>query len=1027
MIPTGSPLAPDSGALSAFLSRVYGLEGDLLPLSGERDWNFLLHTPGGIRYVVKVSSPWEPAEALEGEVALLDWLGRHTALPLPGVVPTGEGALLGLLPAASGETYAIRVLSYLPGVPLAEVRPRTPVLLRKVGAAAGQLVSALEAYPGEAPAREAFEWALDQAGPVMERTLSVLGDEDPSRPLIQEALGAWPEAHSRAASLPLQVIHGDLNDHNILLSPSASLPREVTGILDFGDSHAAPAVFDHAIALAYGTLGCPDPLEAAQAMVQGFHAERELSEDEVALLFPLWKARLGQSLGISAARRASAGNRNLDPYLLISEAPARDALTLLLDIPDALAEGTLRLACGLHPCRRAASFHAWLATQDPTPVVELPEDPSHLLVLDLSVGSPLLDGRDTEDTEAFSLRISRALGRAGAAVGIGRYGEPRAFYLTDAFAGRPSEMPERRTVHLGVDLFVPPGTPVRAPLDARVCAAADNARRLDYGPTVILEHDAPFGPFWTLYGHLSRESLNTVSPGDEVRAGQEIGRVGAYPENGDWPPHLHVQILLNRMGFERDFPGVAAPRERKVWMSFCPDPGRVAGLSADIAYHEMPAADLLKRRRAVLGPSLSLAYRSPIHVVRGSGAFLYDDMGRAYLDGVNNVAHVGHEHPRVVEAGRLQMGVLNTNTRYLHEAVVDYAEALLDTFPAPLSVCFFVNSGSEANELALRMARTYTGGRGVVALEGGYHGNTQALIEVSHYKFAGPGGQGAPPWVAAIPMPDEFRGRYRAEDAERAPRYAGHVSEAFRELAARGHAPAAFLAESILSCGGQIVPPEGFFPAAYTFAREVGAVCIADEVQIGFGRVGSHMWGFQIHGVVPDIVTLGKPMGNGHPVGAVVTTRDIADAFNNGMEFFSTYGGNPVSAAIGSAVLDVLREEGLQQHALETGRAFLEGLRRLARRHPVMADVRGRGMFLGVEFTTGGAKGAPSAEIAGYVVERLKQAGILLSTDGPDRNVIKIKPPLPFSRRDVERVLGEMDRVLAEDPVRALSGGAGAD
>jgi hypothetical protein len=281
---------------------------------------------------------------------------------------------------------------------------------------------------------------------------------------------------------------------------------------------------------------------------------------------------------------------------------------------------------------------------------------------------------------------------------------------------------------------------VRAPFAGTVRSVRDNAARLDYGPTVILEHTGPVGPFWTLYGHLERASIAGLADGDAVEAGQVVGRIGPFPENGDWPPHLHFQIVTDLLGFDGEFPGVALPRERSVWRSFSPDPNLILRLPCDVAYVEGDAGALAERRRATLGKNLSLSYAEPIHVVRGRGAHLYDVLGREYLDCVNNVAHVGHEHPHVVRAGRRQMGVLNTNTRYLHEAVVAYAERLIALFPEPLSVCFFVSSGSEANELALRMARAATGGSGVVTLEGGYHGNTQGLVDVSHYKFAGPGG-----------------------------------------------------------------------------------------------------------------------------------------------------------------------------------------------------------------------------------------------------------------------------------------------
>jgi 4-aminobutyrate aminotransferase-like enzyme len=303
-------------------------------------------------------------------------------------------------------------------------------------------------------------------------------------------------------------------------------------------------------------------------------------------------------------------------------------------------------------------------------------------------------------------------------------------------------------------------------------------------------------------------------------------------------------------------------------------------------------------------------------------------------------------------------------------------------------------------------------------VDGAYHGNTQGLVDVSPYKHAGPGGEGAPPWVHVVPMPDDYRGLHRRDDPDRGARFAAHVREAFGRARAAGRAPAAFLCESLLSCGGQIVLPPGYLAAAYAHAREAGAVCIADEVQVGFGRVGSKFWGFETQDVVPDIVTLGKPIGNGHPLGAVVTTPAIAAAFANGMEYFNTFGGNPVSCEIGLAVLDVIRDERLQERALTVGARLEAGLRRLSERHEIVGDVRGLGLFLGIELVLDRETRTPAPRQAAYVVERMKEHGILLSTDGPEHDVIKMKPPLVFAEADADRALEAYDRVLSEDFVR---------
>ena len=419
---------------------------------------------------------------------------------------------------------------------------------------------------------------------------------------------------------------------------------------------------------------------------------------------------------------------------------------------------------------------------------------------------------------------------------------------------------------------------------------------------------------------------------------------------------------------------------------------------------------LLTARRERIGPSLSLAYDRPLHVVRGLGQYLYAADGRPYLDLVNNVCHVGHCHPAVVAAAARQMGTLNTNTRYLYDGLTAYAERLTATLPAGLDVCFFVNSGSEANELAIRLARAATGRRDLLVLDGAYHGHTTSLVEASPYKFMGKGGSGrAADWVHVAPMPDGYRGRHRGHGAETGRRYTAEIEHS---IAASPRPLAGFLCEPILGCGGQIVPPEGFLAGAYEAIRRAGGLAIADEVQVGFGRAGSHFWAFETEGVVPDVVVMGKPIGNGHPLAAVVTTRAIADAFANGMEFFATFGGNPVSCAVGMAVLDVVEDENLQARAAELGERMLTGLRELAKRYPLVGDVRGVGLFAGVELVRDHETLEPATEEAAAIVGRLARRGLLLSTDGPFANVIKIKPPMVLTADDVDFFVRELDAEL---------------
>lgn len=402
---------------------------------------------------------------------------------------------------------------------------------------------------------------------------------------------------------------------------------------------------------------------------------------------------------------------------------------------------------------------------------------------------------------------------------------------------------------------------------------------------------------------------------------------------------------------------------------------------------------LIDVRARLLGRNLSVAYERPLNIVRGEMQYLYDDQGRRYLDAYNNVAHVGHCHPKVVAAGQRQMALLNTNTRYLSDLILEYAAKLTATLPESLSVCFFVNSGSEANELALRLARAHTKARDLIVLEHAYHGNTTTLIDISPYKHDGPGGEGAPSWVHTAPLPTS------QADAQ-------HVVDLAGKLSSR---LCGFIAESMPSVAGQIVLPDGYLAKVYEAVRAAGGVCIADEVQTGYGRTGSHFWAFEKYGVVPDVVVLGKPIGNGHPIGAVITTRAIADSFNNGMEFFSTFGGNNVSCAIGLKVLEVVQEEKLQSHALEVGKRLLKGLRDLQQRHEIIRDVRGSGFFLGVELMR---ERVPATQEAARIVNQMRERGILIGTDGPHHNVLKIRPPMPFSQADADLFLTTLDETL---------------
>ncbi len=411
--------------------------------------------------------------------------------------------------------------------------------------------------------------------------------------------------------------------------------------------------------------------------------------------------------------------------------------------------------------------------------------------------------------------------------------------------------------------------------------------------------------------------------------------------------------------------------------------------------------ELIEARNRHISSSLSLAHGTPLHIVRGEMQYLHAADGTRYLDLVNNVSHVGHCNPHVVEAGRRQMGVLNTNSRYLYAELTDYLSRVSGTLPESLCVGFLVNSGSEANELAVRLARAFTGMQDMAVVDGAYHGHTGMLIELSPYKFKGPGGKGSPePWVHVLPIPDS----YRRED-----------KDFFREadsVIGNSGGVAGLLIETMLSCAGQVPLPKGYLEAVSEAVRKEGGLLIADEVQVGFGRVGSSMWAFDDSEAIPDIVVMGKPMGNGHPMGAVFTTKEVASAFGE-MEFFSTFGGNPVSCAIGSAVLDVIEQEKLMEGASSLGKRLMDGLNSLMDSHQIVGDVRGRGLFLGIELVRDRATKEPADIEAAFLVDMMREKGVLLSTDGPLHNVIKIKPPMVLTAYDVDDALQKLDETLA--------------
>jgi len=417
---------------------------------------------------------------------------------------------------------------------------------------------------------------------------------------------------------------------------------------------------------------------------------------------------------------------------------------------------------------------------------------------------------------------------------------------------------------------------------------------------------------------------------------------------------------------------------------------------------------MLERRQRVMGKAYRLFYEQPVHIVSGEGVWLYDSDGKKYLDVYNNVPHVGHCHPQVVGAICKQAKKLNTHTRYLHDLVLEYAEKLTGRFPAGLDIAMFACTGTEANELALRLARARTGASGMIVTDHAYHGTSWAIAQItSCYETSEKRGDN----IVTVPAPDSYRGLY-ADDAKAADKYAGHLQTAIETLARNGHRPAAFVVDTIFSNEGVPVVPPAYLAKAVDIVRKAGGLFVADEVQPGFGRLGTHFWGFDSHDVRPDIATMGKPMGNGYPISAVVTSADVIESFQQNSHYFNTFGGTPVACAAALAVLEIIEQQDLQAKALETGSYLLKGLREIATNHTIIGDIRGSGLFIAIDLVRDRENREPATSETHKAVNLLRQHGVLIGSTGKYDNILKIRPPMVFSKENADTLLQKLEMVL---------------
>lgn len=628
---------------------------------------------------------------------------------------------------------------------------------------------------------------------------------------------------------------------------------------------------------------------------------------------------------------------------------------------------------------------------------------AEVVEIDLSPSSSFFDDRSWTDADDV---------RSGIQGVVGDRVQRKAFtrHLSASMLRSSPRRPGRgapATVQVGVRLLVQPRESLHLPRDGVVV-------RADHGGPVVIRHsddllDAPGDSYFTCWWGLTPN----VVVGDDVAAGHEFGSAG-----GDEDPALGtnvlVQVLLDQALVAEPPPQWVAEEDLRRWSTVTADPAPLLGLPVPAQDRSLNSEQVVSLRDRRLARSQRAYYKAPPKLVRGRGAWLYDDFARSYLDAINNVSHVGHAEPRITAAANGQLSKLNTNSRFIYEGIATYAERLVATLPAPLEVVFLVCTGSEANDLALRISRQITGRSDVVVIDGAYHGNTTAVMGISPNRYKGPGGRGAPDTTHEVMRPDVYRGPHGRDDPDAGAKYGTEVAKVVESLVASGRPPAAFIAESLMGTAGNIVFPPGYLQTAFAAARKAGAICISDEVQVGVGRLGTDFWGFEVQGVVPDIVTMGKPLGNGHPIAAVVTTREIADAFDDGVKYFNTFGGNPVSCAIGTAVLDIVEGDKLQARAIETGEYFLRSLEVLKAEHAIIGDVRGQGLYLGIELVKDESTKEPAAEEALAISEAMMMNGVIVYPTGAYENVLKLKPPMVFGRDDVDFFVATLDRVLRE-------------
>lgn len=940
------------------LEQHYGLTGALQSLGSQQDLNYRVDSERG-RFVLKICRGDYATIELQAQHAALNELQAHVRVPKVNRALTGEDVLS---VTVGGQTVHLRLLDYIDGQPLTHLPHLGRDVIAGFGELCGQVSRALEHF--EHPGLDrTLQWDPRHAHALITHLLANLNNL-PHRDAIERAAN---HAHTRlqplADHLPWQAVHLDITDDNVVWQRDAQRRWQVQGVIDFGDLVHTWRIADLSVtcaALLHHADG--DPFAILPA-VQACHAVTPLLREELQALWPLIVARAAVLV------LSSEQQQRLDPdntYLLKNAEHEWEIFHVATSVPFALMEAAI-LSC-------VAQALPPMAGQDFAPLLPGLVGREFALI-DLGVLSPHFEAGNWELPGIDRRLLDEAATVHGLAAS--RYGQYRLSRT------RADSTVEPQTFPLHVELHLPHGTVLEAPFGGTL-------RQSDDG--LLCLHDAQL--------NLRIGGARTaLKPGSVVVKGQLLGEV-------------HAPLTVQLCRAELEPPLFCTPSRAPAWQALCPSPAALLGLACD-AEPELDPKALLARRDASFARSQKHYYVDPPRIERGWRNHLIDMQGRSYLDMLNNVAVLGHGHPRMAAVAARQWSLLNTNSRFHYAAIAEFSERLLALAPEGMDRVFLVNSGTEANDLAIRLAWAYSGGRDMLSVLEAYHGWSVAADAVSTSIADNPQALSSrPDWVHPVTAPNTYRGEFRGQDS--APDYVRSVDHNLAKIAASNRQLAGFICEPVYGNAGGISLPPGYLQQVYARVRAQGGVCIADEVQVGYGRMGHFFWGFEEQGVVPDIITMAKGMGNGQPLGAVITRREIAEALEAEGYFFSSSGGSPVSCQIGMAVLDVMQEEKLWENAQVVGGHFKARLEQLIDRHPLVGAVHGSGFYLGLELVRDRHTLEPATEETALLCDRLRELGIFMQPTGDYLNILKIKPPMVTSKRSVDFFVDMLSKVLDE-------------